>query len=287
MTHGKVVGAALVSHHPGLFQTHEFRVRAGNGRDSDLIQGFARVKAKIKEAQPDLIVVLDTHWFTTGCHLIDAGKEYSGTYVSDEMPWYLHGQQYSYQGSPDFATLCEEIAVEFGVIARAIDAPTMARHYATINIVNALVTNEKVVSVGSCQTASTENFLEMGQVIGEAIRQSGCSAVLLASGALSHKFKNINDKPKNPRLYHPDNISSDKNRASDYRAIEQLCRGEHAKILHDFDSEYKKTPWEACGAHYLQMIGALGGEKCTAQGFALSEYENAHGTGNIHIWFEV
>jgi hypothetical protein len=35
------------------------------------------------------------------------------------------------------------------------------------------------------------------------------------------------------------------------------------------------------------MIGALGGEKCVAKGVALSEYENAHGTGNIHIWFEV
>jgi hypothetical protein len=35
------------------------------------------------------------------------------------------------------------------------------------------------------------------------------------------------------------------------------------------------------------MIGALGGKDCTAVGEPLSEYENAHGTGNIHIWFEV
>ena len=36
----------------------------------------------------------------------------------------------------------------------------------------------------------------------------------------------------------------------------------------------------------LQMIGAMGGAECRTPGVALSEYENARGTGNIHIWFE-
>jgi 3,4-dihydroxyphenylacetate 2,3-dioxygenase len=287
LTSGKIVGAALVSHHPGLFQPKSFRVTAGNGQDSDLIEGFARVRAKIDSVKPDIIVILDTHWFTTGCHLIDAGEHYEGTYVSDEMPWYLYGQEYDYKGAPEFAELCAEVALEEGVIARAIDVPTMARHYATINIVNALVNDEKVMSVGSCQTASTKNYLEMGAVLGKAIKRSGQTVVLLASGALSHKFRNINETPKHPRIYHPDNVSSEYNRKSDYRAIEYLCQGEHATILEKFDSEYKKLPWEARGAHYLQMIGALGGIKCTAVGTPLSEYENAHGTGNIHIWFEV
>lgn len=287
MTSGKIVGAALVSHHPGLFQPEEFRVTAGNGKDSDLIEGFARVRAKIDSVNPDIIVILDTHWFTTGCHLLDAGEYYSGTYVSDEMPWYLHGQKYAYKGAPEFAKLCEEVAREDGVIARAIDEPTMTRHYATINIVNALVDDEKVISVGSCQTASTKNYLEMGAVLEKAIKRSGLDFVLLASGALSHKFRNINETPKNPRIYHPDNVSSEYNRKSDYQAIEHLSRGEHAIIIEKFESEYKKLPWEAWGSHYLQMIGALGGIDCTAIGTPLSEYENAHGTGNIHIWFEV
>ena len=36
--------------------------------------------------RPDTLMVIDTHWFTTGFHLVDAGAHYSGTYVSDEMP---------------------------------------------------------------------------------------------------------------------------------------------------------------------------------------------------------
>jgi aromatic ring-opening dioxygenase catalytic subunit (LigB family) len=216
---------------------------------------------------------------------VDAGAHYEGTYISDEMPWYLHGQQYSYDGDPELARLCATVAEERQVIARAIDEPTMARHYGTINIVNAMIRGQRVMSVGSCQTAATENYLEMGEVVGEAIKRSDRQVVLLASGALSHKFRNINTAPPNPRIYHPDNVSSDFNRESDSRVIELLQQGKHQQILENFDSEYRRLPWEAWGAHYLQMVGAMGGANCTAKGLALSEYENAHGTGNIHMWF--
>jgi len=286
VSQGKIVGAAIVSHHPGLFQTEEFRIQAGDGRDSDLVAGFKRVRDRIEASGADTIVLFDTHWFTTGCHLVDAGAHYEGTYISDEMPWYLHGQQYGYDGDPELARLCAIVAEERQVIARAIDEPTMARHYGTINIVNAMIRGQRVMSVGSCQTAATENYLEMGEVVGEAIKRSDRQVVLLASGALSHKFRNINTVPPNPRIYHPDNVSSDFNRESDYRVIELLQQGKHQQILENFDSEYRRLPWEAWGAHYLQMVGAMGGANCTAKGLALSEYENAHGTGNIHMWFD-
>jgi len=286
VSQGKIVGAAIVSHHPGLFQAEEFRIQAGDGRDSDLVAGFKRVRDRIEASGADTIVLFDTHWFTTGCHLVDAGAHYEGTYISDEMPWYLHGQQYGYDGDPELARLCAIVAEERQVIARAIDEPTMARHYGTINIVNAMIRGQRVMSVGSCQTAATENYLEMGEVVGEAIKRSDRQVVLLASGALSHKFRNINTVPPNPRIYHPDNVSSDFNRESDYRVIELLQQGKHQQILENFDSEYRRLPWEAWGAHYLQMVGARGGANCTAKGLALSEYENAHGTGNIHMWFD-
>ena len=127
MSRGKIVGAAIVSHHPGLFQAEEFRIQAGDGRDSDLVAGFKRVRDRIEASGADTIVLFDTHWFTTGCHLVDAGAHYEGTYISDEMPWYLHGQQYGYDGDPELARLCATVAEERQVIARAIDEATMAR----------------------------------------------------------------------------------------------------------------------------------------------------------------
>ena len=72
-TEGRIVGAALVSHHPGLAQEEAFRLKAGAGRDSDLIAGYGRLRRHLDRVATDTLVIIDTHWFTTGYHLIDAG----------------------------------------------------------------------------------------------------------------------------------------------------------------------------------------------------------------------
>jgi hypothetical protein len=50
--------------------------------------------------------------------------------------------------------------------------------------------------------------------------------------------------------------------------------------------ELRAASYEGLGGHYLQMVGALGGARCTARAQRLSEYENAMGTGNVHVWFD-
>lgn len=284
---GQIVGAALVSHHPGLMQDDAFRVAMGAGADSDLVAGAARLRARIDAVAPDVLIIFDTHWLTTGYHLYDAGSRYAGSYVSDEMPWYLYGQAYDYRGAPELARLCQEVAEERGVMGRAIDDPALPRHYATINVVNLLRAGERILTIGNCQNCDTEHFLESGEVIGEAIRRSDARVVLLASGALSHKFNGINWVQKNPRIYHPENVSSVANVASDEKAIALLRDGRHDLILERFPEIYRKVPWEGLGGHYLQMVGALGGASCRARGEPVSDYENARGTGNIDIWFDV
>jgi len=285
---GQIVGAAIVSHHPGLMQCEEFRVLQGNGADSDLIEGYRRVRREIDAVRPDVLMIFDTHWFTTGYHLVDGGARYRGRYTSDEMPWYLHGVPYDYEGCPALARSVEDVARERKVQSRGVFDTDLARHYATINIVSKLAhAHEKIVSVSSCQNCRPEHYLQSGAVIGEAIARSDLRVVLLASGALSHRFNPIDWVPKHPRIFHESNVSRPENMASDKRAIETMREGRHDRILDAWDDEYRQIVWEAFGAHYLQMVGALGGRGCRAQGRPLSEYENARGTGNIHIWFDL
>lgn len=286
---GKIVGAALVSHHPGLMQCEEFRVLQGAGADSDLIAGYAKLRARIAQAQPDVVVIFDSHWFTTGYHLADGGTRYQGTYISDEMPWYLHGVPYDYAGHPALAREIEAVSRERGGYNRAICHPDLGRQYATINLVKQLRLEEAgvpVLSASSCQNCDWPHFVTSGEAIGEAIRRSGLRAVLLASGAMSHKFNAIDWKPKHPRIFHETNVSRPENVASDKAAIELFRQGRHDLILERWQDEYRTLPWEAFGAHYLQMVGAMGGAQCRAVGEPLSAYENARGTGNIHIWFD-
>jgi len=286
---GKIVGAAVVSHHPGLMQCEEFRVLQGAGTDSDLIAGYARLRERIAAAAPDVVVIFDSHWFTTGYHLADGGERYSGTYISDEMPWYLHGVPYDYRGHPALALEIEAVSRERGGYNRAICHPELGRQYPTINLIKQLRLEHAdipVMSASSCQNCDWPHFLRSGETIGEAIRRSGLRAVLLASGAMSHRFNPIDWKPNHPRIFHESNVSRPENIASDKGAIELLEQGRHDLVLERWQDEYRKLPWEAFGAHYLQMVGALGGSECRARGEALSAYENARGTGNIHIWFD-
>ncbi|MFZ3118220.1 MAG: extradiol ring-cleavage dioxygenase [Variovorax sp.] len=286
---GQIVGAALVSHHPGLMQCEEFRRLQGAGEDSDLIAGYARLRAKIAEARPDVVVLFDSHWFTTGYHLVDAGRHYSGMYTSDEMPWYLHGVPYDYRGHPQLAQAIEAVSRERGGYNRAIAHPDLGRQYPTINLVKHLRFEEPampVVTVSACQNCEWPHFLTSGEAIGEAIARSDLRVLLIASGALSHRFNGIDWKPNHPRIFHESNVSRPENIASDKGAIELLRQGRHDQILERWDAEYRRLPWEAFGAHYLQMLGAMGGAHCRAEGETLSAYENARGTGNIHIWFQ-
>ncbi|MEX3969957.1 extradiol ring-cleavage dioxygenase [Paraburkholderia caribensis] len=286
---GRIVGAAIVSHHPGLMQCEEFRRAMGAGEDSDLIAGYARLRGKIDAAKPHAVIIFDSHWFTTGYHLVDGAARYSGTYVSDEMPWYLHGVHFDYRGHPELAQAIEAVSREQGGYNRSVNHPLLERQYATVNLVKHLnfeLSDTPVVSVSSCQNCDWPHFLKSGEAIGEAIRRSDLDVVLLASGALSHKFNGIDWKPNHPRLFHESNVSSRENIESDKGALELMANGRHDQILDRWQDEYRRKPWEAFGAHYLQMLGAMGGRECRSKGEALSAYENARGTGNIHMWFQ-
>lgn len=286
---GQIVGAAIASHHPGLMQCEEFRVFQGAGRDSDLIAGYSRLRERIAAAKPDVVVLFDTHWFTTGYHLVDGGKHFHGTYISEEMPWYLHGVPYEFDGHPRLAMAIEAVSRELGGYNRVIDHPALPKHYPTINLVKHLRFEHSklpVVTVSSCQNCDWPHFLKSGEAVGEAIRRSDLRVLLIASGALSHKFNAIDWKPNHPRIFHESNVSRPENIASDKGAVALLEQGRHDVILERWNDEYRRLPWEAFGAHYLQMLGAMGGAACRATGTVLSDYENARGTGNIHIWFE-
>src|SRR5690606_1642720 len=194
----------------------------------------------------------------------------------------LHGVPFDYRGDPKLAMAMEAVSREQGGYVRAELNPELGKQYATINLVKQLhleLSDLPVATVSSCQNCDWPHFLESGASIGEAIRRSDRRVLLLASGALSHRFNNIDWRPKHPRIFHESNVSRPENVQSDKRAIAWMQAGRHDLILEHWDEDFRRKPWEAFGAHYLQMLGALGGASCRAKGEALSDYENARGTG--------
>jgi 3,4-dihydroxyphenylacetate 2,3-dioxygenase len=283
---GQIVGAAIVSHHPTIMRSQADRLKLGAGSDTDLIPGFGRIRQKIDALNADTFVIFDTHWITTNIHLVGGLEHYKGIYTSDELPHVLAGVAYDYPGAPDLAARVEAIGKQRGAPVFNVTDPNMANHYATLNVLGHLHRGEGVMSVGACQNASMENFLEFGAIIGQAIAESDRRVMLLASGALSHAFTSIDHKPKHPSFFNPANVFSDENVRLDHEVLGLFAKGDHAAAL-DRYPEMRKARYEGFGSHYVQMIGVLGGRDCQAIGTPMSEYENARGTGNIHVWFDV
>ena len=50
--------------------------------------------------------------------------------------------------------------------------------------------------------------------------------------------------------------------------------------------EYNKYAPEGKFGHYIIMAEAIGGVDCRAKGRQFGDYENATGTGQVHLWFD-
>ena len=186
---GEVVGAGLVAHVPTMVMAEADRKELNEGKEISLIEGLERIKAeKLDALRPDTIIVFDTHWFTTFEFVVTSHDRRTGKYTSDELPRGMSQVPYDFPGDPELAKLMGEEGTAAGTWITPIDDPCLPIHYATTNLLPFLQGDERWITVSTPQTGETDDFLLAGEAIGRAIERSGRRVVLLASGALSHKF---------------------------------------------------------------------------------------------------
>ena len=282
---GEVVGAALVAHVPTMVMSEADRTALNEGKEISLIDGLRRIRAdKLDHLRPDTIVVFDTHWFTTFEFVVTSHDRRTGRYTSDELPRGMSQVPYDFPGDPELAKLMGEEGTAAGTWITPIDDPCLPIHYATTNLLPFLQGDERWITVSTPQTGETDDFLLAGEAIGRAIARSGRRVVLLASGALSHKFwplKALRDHEPSD----PSHIYSEAHRAADLERLEWMYAGRHDLIIDTMPDFMRFTP-EGRFGHYLQMVAAVGGRECRARGTLYGEYENAVGTGQAHVWFD-
>jgi 3,4-dihydroxyphenylacetate 2,3-dioxygenase len=283
---GEIIGAGLLSHVPTIVLPDDVRRELNHGKESTLYTGLRQLRRDIFDViKPDLVIVFDSHWFTTVEFVITAHERRQGYFTSEELPRGMSSVPYDFPGHPEFARLVGSIADETeDCWITPIDNVHLPISYATLNILSFLQGPESWMSVSCCQTGSPDDFLLVGSIIAEAVRRSELRVVLVASGALSHTFHTLR-RVRETEAADPKYIFSLEARAADERVIAQLCDGDHAAVLTEFPEFVKLRP-EARFGHYLLLAGALGGARCHAPARAYSEYENAIGTGQVHLWFD-
>ncbi|HUY42603.1 MAG TPA: hypothetical protein VMU98_02435 [Acidimicrobiales bacterium] len=283
---GEIIGAGLLAHVPTIVLPDEQRRALNQGRESSLYTGLHRLRRDVFDVlAPDLVIVFDSHWFTTVEFVITAAQRRHGYFTSEELPRGMSGVPYDIPGLPSFARTVGEIAMATPECwVTPIDDPHLPITYATTNFLSFLQGPEAWVSVSTCQTGEPADFATVGRIIAEAVSQSELRVVLIASGALSHTFHTLRTLRQHEAADEK-HIFSEGARLADHRVIEALERGDHAQVLDELKA-YSAFKPEGRFAHYQMMAAALGGRDCVAPARRYSEYENAIGTGQIHLWFD-
>jgi 3,4-dihydroxyphenylacetate 2,3-dioxygenase len=282
---GAVVGAGLVAHVPTIVLPEDVRRELNDGQEISLVPGLHRLKAERLDAlAPDTIVVFDAHWATTVEFVVSAHERRRGRFTSDELPRGMSQVPYDVPGDPELARLIGDEVAAAGSWLTPIDDPYLPIHYPTVNLLPFLQGAERWISVSTAQTAESDDFLLVGAAIGRAVARSGRRVVLLASGAMSHTFWKLKELRAHESS-DPAHIRTPEARAADLERVAWLEAGEHRRVV-DTMPEFLRFHPEAMFGHYLMMVGAIGGRDCTAPGVPYSEYENAIGTGQIHLWFD-
>ena len=282
---GEIVSAAVVGHVPTVMLAEDVRRRLGSGEDTTLVAGYRRLQAHFEARAVDTWVIFDTHWYTTTEHVIAGAAHHRGLYTSDELPRVIHELPYDYAGAPALAEAVRSAAKARGIRVTNATTPTLPRHYPTITLVHHMRRAEKVLSVAVCQTAEQGDYLAFGGAIAAAVERTPGRVALLGSGGLSHRFwplRSLFDHQD----YDPSHVVTAEARAADLHVLDCWERGDHAAVC-DFWPEYRRHAPEGRFAHYLMLLGAIGGPACKARGARCSAYENALGTGQVHMLFDL
>jgi len=283
---GEVVGAALLSHVPTIVLPDEVRRALNDGRESTLYTGLHDVRREVLDVlKPDLVVVFDSHWFTTVEFVIAAHARRSGRYTSEELPRGMAQVPYEIKGDPEFARAVAKEADQLDECwITPIDDPCLPIHYPTINLLGFLQGEEAWVSVSTAQTEQPDDFLAVGGCVGRAIAGLDRRAFLIASGALSHTFWPLRELHAHEAAGE-EHIFTKEAAAADHAVLDAFARGDHRAVI-DGMGEFARFRPEGRFGHYLGLVAAIGGRECTARGRAYSAYENSIGTGQAHVVFD-
>ncbi len=285
---GEIVGAGLLAHVPTIMLPIKIRRELNEGKDFTLVAGLEQLRLEVFDtADYDTVIVLDSHWATTVEFVVTAQDRRAGLFTSEELPRGMCRIPYDFKGDPELAHAIAAEGEAAGTWITAIDDQYLPINYATINLWKFLgegLPDKRWISASVCQTGDTEDFLRAGRAIGKAIAKSNRKVLLIASGALSHTFWGLREL-RNHEAADPKHIFTPEAYAADLERIGWFKNGDHARVLETMPEFLKFKP-EARFSPYLMMIGAMGESNVIASGRQYGDYENAIGTGNVHIWFD-
>jgi aromatic ring-opening dioxygenase catalytic subunit (LigB family) len=263
---GGFIGGTILPH---TIPMYEARHRPGDHRNKSLA-AIDRVRQRLDELQPDVIVLASTHWMPRDGFFIDDGAEHADG--CDTSYQGIEPQLFSFPGDPELAALIGDLARRAELPVRRIHR--VAQEHA-VWVPGHLLCGERHTPLVPCSIwwrGPREAHRRFGEVIGEAARKLNRRAFFVASGGLSHTF----DFSKPPEYVVPQGERFDR------LAKEWLEKGQHGRLLDMGDDDFETWNPEGRAGHLYMMRGALGKD---VRGNSLC-YQGSNGTGYLTMLFE-
>jgi len=263
---GAFIGAAVLPH---TIPMYEARHRPADHRNKSLA-AIDRVRQRLDELQPDVIVLASTHWMPRDGFFIDDGAKHEDGCDSSYQG--IEPQLFSFSGDPELAALIGDLARRAGLPVRRIHR--VAQEHA-VWVPGHLLCGDRLTPLVPCSIwwrGPREAHRRFGEAMGEAVRLLGRRAFFVASGGLSHTF----DFSQPPEYVVPQGERFDR------LAKEWLEKGQHGRLLDMSDDDFESWNPEGRAGHLYMMRGALGKD---VRGNPLC-YQGSNGTGYLTMIFE-
>ena len=262
---GSIVGALIVTHTPRMANESTAPVFT-----REMIRGMHELGDVVAGLRPEVLVQASTHWVTTFNHYVLGHKRHKGILTSSEAPEIIAGVPYDFPGDAELAQAIAEKGKEKGIPVICTAAEPFMLEYGTVNPIQYLTPkfDVPVVPVSSCLLADIPECIRFGEAIAEAIHASSKRAMVIASGALSHKL-----------VRGPERWPKDEDQVRDHQFVELVTQGRAAEIKSFFPSFCKTADAEMGGRHLAILLGATGG---SFRG-KLHAYGPSSGTGNAVV----
>ena len=255
-----IVAAYMVPHPPMIIP------QVGRGSEKQItktIRAYEAVAAGIAGIRPETIIVTSPHAVLYADYFhISPGEEATGDFGSFRAPEVRFAEKYDTELVKAICALAKEKDFPAGTLGerdRRLDHGPMVPLY----FIEQQYTGFRLVRVGLSGLSHAEHY-EFGQIIRQAVEQTGRKAVLIASGDLSHKLQE----------YGPYGFAEE-GPEYDRRIMDAAGRAAFGEML-TFEESFLDKAAECGHRSFLIMAGALDGMNVEAKVYT---HEDVTGVG--------
>ena len=255
-----IVAAYMVPHPPMIIP------QVGRGSEKQItktIRAYEAVAAGIAGIRPETIIVTSPHAVLYADYFhISPGEDATGDFGSFRAPEVRFAEKYDTELVKAICALAKGKDFPAGTLGerdRRLDHGTMVPLY----FIEQQYTGFRLVRVGLSGLSNAEHY-EFGQIIRQAVEQTGRKAVLIASGDLSHKLQE----------YGPYGFAEE-GPEYDRRIMDAAGRAAFGEML-TFEESFLDKAAECGHRSFLIMAGALDGMNVEAKVYT---HEDVTGVG--------